>query len=133
MKLLRQESGQATSTIVAASLALVLLFGLVMGGCALIQPRYKLYKAGVEKRIRVEEAKAQKDAAILLAQAELERAKGVANANEEIAGSITPEYLRYFYILQLSENADVAGKVIYVPTEGGIPVLEAGRGPQETP
>jgi hypothetical protein len=120
--------------IAAVVMAIVLFFTLVIGGCAVVKPRYSLYKAGIEKRIKVEEAKAQKDSAIQLAQAERERAKGVADANKTIAGSITPEYLRYFYIQQLSEVEHLGGKIIYVPTEAGLPILEADRlGQEPTP
>lgn len=115
--------------ITAVALGVILFFVLVVGGCAAIKPRYALYKAGVEKRIKVEEARATKDAAIQLAQAERERAKGVADANKTIAGSITPEYLRYFYIQQLAEAQQLGASVIYVPTEAGLPILEAGRRP----
>ena len=57
-------------------------------------PQYKIYtqrldgeailaKAEAERRVLVETAKAQKDAAILEAEAEIERAKGVAEAVKE--------------------------------------------------
>jgi hypothetical protein len=117
------------STIIAWSLVGVLLFAALVGGCAVIKPKYNLYRAGVEKRIKVEEAKAQRDSATELAKAEVARAQGVAQANKIIAHSITPEYLRYFYIQQLSEVEHLGGKIIYIPTEAGLPILEAGRQP----
>lgn len=109
--------------VVLVVLASVFLFA----GCAVVKPKYNLYRAGVEKRIKVEEAKAVKDSAEQLRIAEITRARGVAKANEIINDSITPSYLRYFYIQQLSEVEHLGGKIIYVPTEAGLPILEAGR------
>jgi prohibitin 1 len=60
---------------------------------------------------------AKKDAEI-----EIERAKGVAQANEIIAGSITEGYLHYRFIEGLNDGNT---EVIYVPTEANLPILEA--------
>lgn len=58
------------------------------------------------------------------ARAEVERAKGTARANKIVANSITEPYLRYLYINNLH---DTDNQVIYLPTEAGLPILEAGR------
>jgi hypothetical protein len=60
------------------------------------------------------------------AQAEVERAKGVAQANVIIGDSLKGNegYLRYLYITGLAAKA---GQIIYVPTEAGLPILEAGK------
>jgi hypothetical protein len=60
------------------------------------------------------------------AEAEVERARGVAQANKIIGDSLKDNegYLRYLWIDSLAHTQD---KVIYVPTEAGLPVLEAGR------
>lgn len=83
-------------------------------------------QANQNRRIKVEEARAHLDSAKLLAQAEVERAKGVAEANDIIADGLGgPEgYLRYLYIQQVSNNDN---QVIYLPTEAGVPILEAGK------
>lgn len=99
-------------------------------------PKYRFYKQDLvgqanlrqqewEKKIAIEEARAKKDSAILYAEAEIERAKGVAQANAIIADSLqgNEAYLRYLWIDKLAENDNV----IYVPTEAGLPILEAGR------
>ncbi len=111
---------------VVGVIAALLLVGLI-GGCAVVQPKYTLYKAGITKRVKVEEARAARDSATQYAEAEVIRARGVARANEIIANSITPEYLRYFYIQNLAEVQAAGGTVIYIPTEAGLPILEAGR------
>ena len=86
----------------------------------------ELAQAGSNRRIAVLEAQALMDSAKLKAQAEVARAKGVAEANHIVANSLGgPEgYLRYLYIQNLEQSK---GQIIYVPTEGGLPVLEAGR------
>ena len=57
------------------------------------------------------------------------RAKGVAAANKIIGDSLhgNEAYLRYLWIDGLREHGKGAA-VIYVPTEAGLPILEAGRG-----
>jgi len=61
-----------------------------------------------------------------LAKAEIERAKGVAEANKIIGESLkgNEAYLRYLWIQSLSDGHS---ETIYVPTEANLPVLEATR------
>ena len=113
----------ATTAVV---LAIIFLFLLVM-------PQIRLYRANTEKQAAIAEARAKRDAASFLADAEIERARGVSEANRIIAQSITDEYTRWLYVSNLSELAEKSGAtVVYVPTEGGVPVLEAGRIAQQT-
>ena len=88
----------------------------------------ELAQARQNRQIATLEAEAKLESAKLLAQAEIERAKGVAEANRIVANGLGgPEgYLRYLYIENLSQSE---GQIIYVPTEGGLPVLEAGKRP----
>ena len=44
-------------------------------------------------------------------------------------GSITPAYIQYLWVRQ--QNANTNNKIIYIPTEAGLPVLEAGRTAKE--
>lgn len=111
------------------------LIAFAMWGC----PQYEVYSAKYSgeavlaqaensRQIAVREALAKKDAAKLLAEAEVERAKGVAEANRIIGQSLhnNEAYLKYLWITDLTNNK--APTVIYVPTEANIPILEAGRG-----
>ena len=82
-------------------------------------------KAEQNRKIKIEEAKANLEAEKLNAQAEIERAKGAAEAIRIENGSITPAYIQYLWVRQ--QNANTNNKVIYIPTEAGLPVLEAGR------
>lgn len=103
-------------------------------------PRYGLYKKQLDgqarlleaessKRIAVEEAKAKRESASMLAEAEVARAKGVAEANKIIGESLkgNESYLRYLWIQGLQEGNS---EVVYVPTEANLPILEAGKGPR---
>jgi len=57
------------------------------------------------------------------ARQQAEEAKGIAEAQRIISQGLTPEYLTFFYIQQLSEMPE--GTVVYVPTEGGIPLIRS--------
>jgi regulator of protease activity HflC (stomatin/prohibitin superfamily) len=127
-------SGASIALYVIA--AILVLGGLVFGGmwgC----PNYSVYqqrlegeaelaKANYSKQVAVQEAHAKMDSAELLAQAEVARAKGVAQANAIIGESLkgNEAYLRYLWIMSLETQQN---KVIYVPTEANLPILEAHR------
>ena len=87
----------------------------------------QLAEAEWSKQIAIREADARLESAKLDAQSEVEKAKGVAKANEIIGDSLkgNEEYLRYLYIDQLRTNQN--REIIYVATEAGLPILEAGR------
>ena len=55
------------------------------------------------------------------ARQQAEEAKGIAQAQQIITEGLTPEYLTFFYIEQLTRMPE--GTVVYVPTEGGIPLM----------
>ena len=57
------------------------------------------------------------------ARQQIEEAKGLAEAQQIIASGLTPAYLTFHYIEKLSELP--AGSVVYVPTEGGIPLMRS--------
>lgn len=118
-------------------LILLTIVGLIGFGMYVF-PKYNVWQAGLageaemaraeqNRRIATLEAQAKLDSAKLLAQAEVERAKGVAEANGVIAGGLkgNDEYLRYLWIDKVAGTA--SHEVIYIPTEAGLPILEAGR------
>ena len=86
----------------------------------------ELRRAEWNRQIVAREAQAKKDAATMLAQAEVERAYGVAKANKIIGDSLkgNEDYLRYLWIDSLQSTKD---QIIYIPTEAGLPILEAGK------
>ena len=87
----------------------------------------ELAQAEFSRQIAVREAQAHLDSAKLLAGAEVERAKGVAEANKIIADGLKghDEYLRYLWITNLEAGNN--RETIYIPTEAGLPILEANR------
>lgn len=91
-----------------------------------LQGEAELARASQNRQIAIQEAEAKKASAAMLADAEIERARGVAEANEIIADGLGgPEgYLRYLYIDALQTTSC---DLVYVPTEAGLPVLEASR------
>ena len=112
----------------------VAILCLCMWGC----PQYEVYRQGLHgeaklkeaessRQIIMQEAKAKREAAKDLAQAEVERAKGVAEANKIIGEGLKDnhEYLMYLWIQNIGDRDNAT--VIYVPTEAGLPILEAGR------
>ena len=88
--------------------------------------RALLKKAENERKVQIEDAKAKLESAKLHAKAEIERAKGVAEANQIIGSSLkgNESYLRYLWIQTLNNDSN---DVIYIPTEGNLPILEAGQ------
>jgi regulator of protease activity HflC (stomatin/prohibitin superfamily) len=55
------------------------------------------------------------------ARQQTEQAKGIAEAQRIISQGLTPQYLTFYYIEQLAKLP--AGSVVYVPTEGGVPLM----------
>ena len=88
----------------------------------------ELERAKQNRQIKIEEAQAAKESAEFLAEAEIIRAKGVAEANEIIGTSLQDNeaYLRYLWIQGLHDGN---GETIYVASEANLPILEATRRP----
>jgi|SRR5882672_2713457 len=86
----------------------------------------ELARAESNRQIKICEAMAFKESAKSLADAEIIRARGVAEANEIIGQSLSnnEQYLRYLWIQSLSDHAK---EVIYIPTEANLPILESQR------
>lgn len=131
--------GRIILAVVLAIIAIVVINMAVM-------PSYRIYKQNKqgeanlrqqewEKKILVEQAKAQNESATLnaeatikqetaKAEAEIIRAKGVAEANRIIGQSLkgNEEYLNYLWINNIEKTTS---EKIYIPTEAGMPILEA--------
>ena len=121
------------------ALFVVALMGmLLLWGC----PQYRVYsqemtgkaelaQAEYNRQVKTLEARQARESSVFLAQAEIERAKGVAQANKIIGDSLkgNEDYLRYLWIHNLAESEKQGAQVIYVPTEANLPILEATRKP----
>jgi regulator of protease activity HflC (stomatin/prohibitin superfamily) len=79
-------------------------------------------KIDAEQRAQAKEFELQ--SAVKDAEIEIARANGTATANEIIGDSISQEYIQYKFVEGLNDGNT---EVIYVPTEGNIPIMEAGR------
>jgi len=110
---------------------------LLLAGVVFCYPQYRVYsqrlageaalaEAQSSRQVAILEAHAKKESAIELAEAEVIRAKGAAQANAILQNSLGgPEgYLRY---LQIQALESTKAELIYVPTEAGLPVTESRR------
>ncbi len=102
-------------------------------------PQYNVYAARLngeaqfaqaekQREVMVRTSTAKRDAAKFEAEAEVERAKGVALANKIIGDSLKDNegYLRWLWIESMKEGKD-GNTIVYIPTEAGLPILEADR------
>jgi uncharacterized membrane protein YqiK len=80
-------------------------------------------QAEQNRKIKIEEARANLEAEKLNAQAEIERAKGAAEAIKIENGQLTTTYIQYLWVRQQSSNQ--IQKIVYIPTEASMPILEA--------
>ena len=122
----------AGCTLAAVGAAIILLLVFLIG-----YPQYRVYsqrlageaalaEAQSSRQVAILKARAKKESAISLADAEVIRAKGAAQANAILQDSLGgPEgYLRY---LQIQALEGTKASLIYVPTEAGLPVTESRR------
>ena len=86
----------------------------------------ELKQAEWNRQITIQEAEAKLESSAHLADAEVRRAVGVAEANKIIGDSLkdNESYLRYLWIQGLQDGSS---EVIYVPTEANLPILEASK------
>lgn len=103
-------------------------------------PKYGIYRQNLkgqanlkqqeyEKQIIVEQAKAELESAALIADAEIERARGVAEANNIIGDSLNnggDKYLQYLAIDAQKKMADSPNNtILYVPSgNNAIPLVQ---------
>lgn len=119
------------SVAVVGAIILGLMFGI---------PKYNVWQQEMEgkaemaraeqnRMILVEEAKAKLEAEKLNAQAEIERAKGMAEAMEIENGKLTSTYNQYLFIRTLEKISDKGSlpQIIYMPTEGMVPVMNMNQ------
>jgi len=110
--------------------------GLICGGCY-AYPKYNVWQQGLSgqaelqkaewnRQIKVQEAEAIRNSATFYGEADIIRAKAEAEANNIIGDSLKDNEARLRYLwIQNIENGN--NRIIYVPTEANMPILEAGR------
>jgi regulator of protease activity HflC (stomatin/prohibitin superfamily) len=123
-----QDNTVRNFTIVGASILLsLILINAVVGPlynvwAQSLQGKAELQKAEYTRQVAVLEAQAKKDSAKQLADAEVIRATGVAQANQIIGESLkdNPAYLQYLWI---TEGEKDSNRTVYmIPSNGGAPV-----------
>jgi len=118
-----------------ATFVIIVILGLMLG-----LPKYNVWRSKIaietaqnngkaemaeaeeNKKIAIEEAKANLEVQKLNSQAEVERAKGMAESIEIENGKLTPLYIHYLWVRNIDK---MDGEKIYIPTEAGLPILEA--------
>jgi regulator of protease activity HflC (stomatin/prohibitin superfamily) len=88
----------------------------------------ELANAHFGEQVAMAEAEARQAAAEANKEAELVEASAVAESIKMIGDSLesNPNYLKWQWIKTLG---DTDNDLIYVPTEAGLPIMEAGRAP----
>lgn len=115
----------------AVAIIIALMFGI---------PKYNVWqqemsgkaemaRAEQNRKILIEEAKAKLEAEKLNAEAEVERAKGMAEAMRIENGTLSTSYNQYLFIRTLEKLADKGSlpQIIYVPSEGLVPVMDINK------
>lgn len=118
-------------------LAIVITGVVLLAAMFFIYPQYNVWQrelagkatlreAEWSRKVAIEEARAKKESAVMLGEAELQRAQYLARSIQVIGDQLqqNEEYLRYLWIQGLNDSTN---QVIYIPTEAGLPLLEAGR------
>jgi len=122
-----------TKVIVAAALATGILIIVLMFGLPLynvwqqeMAGKAEMAKAEQNRKILIEEARARLEAEKLNAQAEVERAKKMAEAMKLENGTLNTTYNQYLFIRTLEKLADKGDlpQIIYMPAEGLVPVMD---------
>ncbi len=129
--------GETRPSIKGWITAALLSIFVFVPGCMAGMPMYNVWEQGMTGKAELARAEQNRQIARFEAQATLARAEGEASAevarargNAE-ANAIIAEglggpdgYLEYLYIQALRDSET---EVIYVPTEAGLPILEAQR------
>lgn len=120
-------------------IALEIVFGIIamVGLCMYVFPKYtvwqsekngmaKLKEANYEEQITIAKASSRLKAAEANKQAEIIEASAVSESIKIIGTALqeNSSYLRWQWIKKLDETNN---KIIYVPTEANLPILEAQR------
>lgn len=126
------EETYTTNTIIKFIVLGLVVLALIIGFFMWVIPQYSIWsaekhgraqlaEAEYSKQVQVKEAESNKEAEKLNAEAEVERAKGAAEARQTEGLGMTPEqYIQYLWVKKLSL---AESKIIYLPTENGIPTL----------
>lgn len=121
-------------------LTIVTTLILIVVGCMIGIPKYNVWRSEIaittaknnglaamaeaeeNRKIAIEEGKANLEVQKLNSEAEVIRAQGMAKAIEIENGKLTSLYIHYLWVRNIDK---MDGEKIYIPTEAGLPILEA--------
>ena len=109
----------------------VITFVALMFGTSMAYRHYSVWSMEMQGKAKLAEATQSRQIQIEQAKGELEAAKHRAEAIA-IVGEATqqyPEYRQQEYIGAFAEALKEGniGQIMYIPTEAGIPIMEAGK------
>ncbi|MCL2372078.1 MAG: hypothetical protein FWC78_01575 [Defluviitaleaceae bacterium] len=125
---------KSVGSMVVAIVAAFVIIAALIGGLMWAIPTYRVWsmemsgraqlaEAEFNQQVITVEARARLQAEIYNAQAEVERARGAAQAMYEVQDALSEEYILYLWVRLMAGNPNV----IYIPTEGSLPILEVNR------
>lgn len=127
---MNNQKGSAEVFALSGAAVVVVLFVI---GWMFAYPNYRVWSQEMRGKAALAEATQSKMIQIEQARAELESAELRSKAIEVIGKSAKqyPEYREQEFIGAFGEalREGAINQVIYVPTEGNIPILEAGKRP----
>lgn len=116
-------------------LLIVIMLCLSVGSCMRWYPQYQVYSSKMDGEAELAKANYARQTQVAQAQAELDAAKLRAQAIAMV-GKAAQDYPQYRQQEFIGAFADALrdGKIqqiMYVPTEAGIPITEAGRATED--
>jgi len=117
------------SRIIVFTVAVILAIVFLVGGLMVGLPIYSVWQQGLKGQATLK--RAEQERRVLVQQAEAEREAAVARSDAiKIVGQAAkdfPEYRLQEFIGAFAEALQNEGieKIIYVPTEANIPIIEA--------
>ena len=128
MKKIRNEKGDALMLLV---IAMVVFSVATIAVLMFVIPKWNVWRAGLQGEALKMKAEQTKQILVTQAQAELDAAGLRAQAIEKIGAMAQryPEYRQQEFIGAFAEALHEGNihQIIYVPTEAGIPIIEASR------
>lgn len=128
MTRLKNEKGDALMLLV---IAMVVFLVATIAVLMFVIPKWNVWRAGLQGEALKMKAEQTKQILVTQAQAELDAASLRAQAIEKIGAMSQkyPEYRQQEFIGAFAEALQEGNihQIIYVPTEAGIPIIEASR------
>lgn len=126
---MEEQQENLTPWIITAVFIALVVVGFIMFGMPVynvwqkeMTGKAQLAEAEWNRQIIIKEAESNFEGEKLNAKAEIERAKGMAEAIEIEGGKLNETYIKYLWVRQNKFNDKT---VIYIPTEANLPILEA--------